>query len=186
MPKWRRSLADRRKPEVKLISNENSNGRLNLRLLLFIFIQFNLSQRKYNFIAMFIGRTQFHVRQSKEQTLKRNSCWYACMGKIHTFRFTSRCFHVFVCIRREILCIKWEINANDFPHCTQIFSTYNVDQHVGTIFVWPIPISVYHWVHTNVSLAFQSIVFNSIKLSIANEGLCTHACCSSDPFSNVR
>lgn len=68
------------------------------------------------------------------------------------------------------------------------FSLHNVDQHVGTIFVWPIPIflsvSIIECIQT-FSLAFQSIVFDSIKLSIANEGLCTHACHSSDPFSNT-
>lgn len=51
---------------------------------------------------------------------------------------------------------------------------YNVDQHVGTVSSFDLSRSLS--LSIKISLAFQSIVFNQTKLSIANEGLCTHAC----------
>lgn len=79
------------------------------------------------------------------------------------------------------------MNANDFPHRTHIFflQCRPTCRNYFRLTYPDLSLCLYHRVHTKFSLAFQSIVFNSIKLSITNEGLCTHACYSSDPFSHT-
>lgn len=92
------------------------------------------------------------------------------MRKIHTFRFTSRCLYMHAFEAKYQMGNKWE----EIFHivCINILQCRPTCRNPFRL-TYPAR-SVHHWAQ-NFPVAFQSIVFSSIKLSITNEGLCTHA-----------